>query len=277
MEVKVKFTNDEDLIKKTPNSFKNRPADEDNLHQMREWLDIIVSVCPAGGYPEDELQSAESSLGIRIPSTLRLMYAFAGKGEKLLCPELSKGMKSKIVRPEELQVKKNVLVYDPYDYERDAWYETDVLIYDAAVTRGKPHYGIDIRRDWNLDYYARKWLWVKDSLPLYKVLPVALVCNAITHMRNSFKTKVKGISHSLHENLDAEKKFKGWLDMFPDFEHYGHTLFFSKEHKALGWFRAGSAIPDLFMGCDDKAFVDEFVAQMEMKAKHIKIDGTSCK
>ena len=272
--VQVKFILDDELISKTPNSLLNRSADNENLQQMKEWLNMFGSVHYSTGYSESELQQIEEMLGLKIPPTLRMVYAYTGKDNNLLTPGKLKNTNYKILKPDELLVEKNVIVHDSYSGE--AWYETDVLVYMVTHNGKQAYNGIDMKRDWQLSFY-KQWYWQKDSMPLYKELLVTLVCTAISRMQNIFKTKVKEVTGwEIYKR--AEKKFEGYFERFSDFEHYDHTLFYNQQRKALGWFRAGSAIPDLLVGCDDKTFIDEFIAKMNMsKAKHHRIDGVVTK
>lgn len=270
----VKYTTNEELINKTPNSLLNHSASNENLQQMKEWLNILISIHPATGYSEDEIQRIEESLGFKIPETLRLLYSSVGKDINLLTPGISKNMDFRILKPEELRIEKDVIVHDYYTGA--AWYETDILVY-AITQKSKAAYsGIDMKRDWHVSFY-KEWYWQKDHMPLYKDMLVVLACIAISHMQNIFKTKVKGVT-GWEVYKRAEKKFEGYFKRFSELEHYDHTLFYNQQHKALGWFRAGSAIPDLLVGCNYKTFIDEFIAEMDMnKAKHERVDGVDVK
>lgn len=273
------FKTDEELIYKTANSFLNHPATEENLSQMREWLENILSTVYSSetyntGFSETGLQEIEKSLGINLPSTLRLIYSYIGKDTDLLIPAPMKMMDLKFVNLNELRIEKDVIVHDYYSGEE--WYATDILVYSTTRKGKKAYAGIDLKRDWHLSFY-KKWYWQKDCMPLYKDLPVMLTCIAISQMDNVFKTKMKGVTGwKVDEN--AEKMLGGHFKRFANFEHFGHTLFFNKQQGALGWFRAGSAIPDLLVGSNDKSFVDDLIDKLDFsKAKHDKINGVDVK
>ncbi|WP_163213565.1 hypothetical protein [Bacteroides sp. 519] len=276
MNEELKYNTDEDLIKKTPNSFLNHPATPDELELMKQWLENILSVYPemVYGISDPELQQIENTLGIALPSTLRLLYSYIGKNTDLFIPELMNKMDYKLVSPDQLKIEKDVVIHDYYSDEK--WYKTDILIYSTTRNGKKAYGGIDIKRNWYL-YFYKQWYWQKDHMPLYMDLPVTLACIVISKMQNVFTTKVKGL-YSYKAAEKAEQKFAGYMERFKDCEHYDHTLFFNKEHCTLGWFRTGCAGSDIFLGSNDKQFVDDLIAKMEFsKAKHIKTDGVLVK
>lgn len=260
----------EDLLK-TPNSLLNRPATGDDLLQMQNWLEILCRVCrilpEEKGLSNAELNVIEESLGVRIPSTLRLLYSYVGKDLDFLVSEYSKSMDYKLLKPAELYVEPSRIIHDAYTDE--VWFETDILIYAVSGKKFKPYKGVDLTYDWGLFFY-KEWYWQKDERPLYKDLIVLLTCITISHMPYAFKTKLKGLS-AWEADKSAEQRFVGYLKRFPDFEHYAHTLFYNEERCALGWFRSGSALPDLLLGSNDKDFTEKFIADFDLtKAKRLK-------
>lgn len=73
----LKFETDEELIKKTPNTFKNCPTNDDNIQQMKYWLDILMEICKIKemGKYEHKISEIERELGYNIPQTLHLIYS----------------------------------------------------------------------------------------------------------------------------------------------------------------------------------------------------------
>jgi hypothetical protein len=265
----LKFKNDEELVENTSGSFKNVPANNDNLEQMKKWLEIFVEVYKIDISMdfENRIREIECNLGINIPPVLRLVYLFIGNNHDAFSTKgETKLINYRLLNIDEIKVEKNVIVND--GYKGEPLYETDILIYGVDL-KDKKFYGIDLYKDWDLMFY-KKWLWVKDNMPLYKNLIVLLVCLAISKKDNIFKTNIKNIgSWKMIENVD--KLFKGDFERFNDFKHYDHTIYYNRKNGALGWMRAGNSCPEILIGCNDKEFTEEIIKKYEFnKAKIYK-------
>jgi hypothetical protein len=264
----LKNETDEELIEKTPNSFKNCPANTDNLEQMKQWLDAFAEVVKINVSREssnDAIKEIESRLRITIPSTLRLVYSYFANNRNILSAEQgNKIIDCRILNIEELKIEKNIAVYDFYNGE--AIYETDILIYGVTL-KSKYLYAIDLNKDWHLYFDRKKWTWKKDDVPLYKNFIILLVCMLITNKKNIFRTFIKGIGFT--KFLDQiDEKLNGYLERFKNFEHYNHAVYYNKQYGAFGWLRGNA---NLLMGCDDKTFAEEMIKKYKFdKAKIIK-------
>lgn len=154
-------------------------------------------------------------------------------------------------------------------YTGEAWYKTDVLVYATSKNEKTPLCGIDLANGWGLSF-QKKWYWQKDDLPLYKKLTVLYANTIIMNKACIFKTKVKGVN-GLNPDEKAAALFKPVLERFPGFEHYGHTLFFNRKYKVVGWFRSGNTA-DLLIGGDDKKNLDGIIEQLHFSsAKYQKV------
>ncbi|MDR3058460.1 MAG: hypothetical protein LBU84_10020 [Prevotella sp.] len=272
MQIKhLKYENDEDLINKTPNTFKNCTANGENLQQMKNWMDIFAKICKINFSMEYEqnMKDVENVLGQNIPKTLRLLYSYFGSNEKILGCEGEKPIKGyKFLKLDELKkIEKNVVIYDGYSGE--ALYETDILIY-SVTQKLKNLYAIDLNKEWHLDFNKDKWYWVKDNIPLYKNILVLLACIFIANKNNIFKTNMKAVG-SYFKLETVDKIFDGDFERFKDFNHYDHTLYYNLQYEAIIWFRAGNSCPELLFGCDDKKFTEEIIKKYDFnKAKIYK-------
>jgi hypothetical protein len=258
----LKYKNDEELINNTPNSLKNCSANDENLEQLENWLNVFLKTCKIDtliGLSEDKIIEIEKRLGANLPLTLRLIYTRIGNNENILSPRTENGIIDyRLLNINELILEKGVIVYDYYSGE--ALYETDVLIY-GVTGKSENLFAVDLNKNWHLNYH-KKWYWEKDHMPLYKNIIVLLVCIAISNKNNIFKTNIKNVFSSKPLNA-IDEKFSGYLERFKDFKHYNHSLYYNVQYGALGWLRAGNSSPELLMGCDDTAFVDKFISKYE--------------
>lgn len=255
----LKFTNDEELIAKTSNSYKNTPANAENMDQMKNWLDTFAEISKINVSIEFEnkIKEVEGNLGVNIPPVLRLMYLSFGNNFNVFCgKDETKIINYRLLNIDELNIEKNVVICEPYKGEQ--LYETDVLVY-GVNSKGKKLYGVDLYKDWDLAY-SKKWFWVKNNMPLYKNLVVLLVCLAISKNDHIFKTNIKNIgSYKVIEN--ADKLFSGNFERFEKFEHYEHTLYYNSSNGALGWLRAGNSCPEILIGCNDETFTEKIIKE----------------
>lgn len=260
----LKFETDEELVEKTPNVFKNCPANDDHIQQMKYWLDTLAEVCKVKKANNSKINEME----YKMPETLRLLYSYFGHNENILtCIDEKPIGGYRFLKTDELKLEKNIVVYD--NYSGEALYETDILIYGVTL-KSKNLYAIDINKEWHLDFIKNKWYWVKDQIPLYKNLIVLLVNIFISNRNHIFKTNVKNVG-SFFKLERIDEIFSGYLTRFKDFEHYKHTLYYNVQYSALGWFRSGNINPDLLFGCDDKIFTDEVIEKFNFdKAKIYK-------
>jgi hypothetical protein len=265
MAIKVlKFKTEEELVEKMPGTFKNCPANDDNIQQMKYWFDTLVEVCKIVKPNKQIIIKAE----YKIPEILHLMYSYFGSNEKILtCIDEKSIGGYRFLKIDELKQEKNVLIYDSYSGE--VLYETDILIY-CVTLKSKNLYAIDLQKEWHLDYVKNKWYWAKDHIPLYKNLIILLTNIFISNKNHIFKTNIKNIG-SFFKLEKIDKMFEGYLNRFKDFDHYWHTIYYNIQYNALGWFRSGNIHPDLLFGCDDKNFTEEIIKKFNFdKAKIYK-------
>jgi hypothetical protein len=267
----LKYRTVDELINGIPNSFKNVPANNENIEQMKYWLNIILGMYKINISLdcENKIKEIENKLEQNIPKALCLLYSYFGSELNMLSQKIeNKIMDYRLLGINEIEIEKNVIVYDYYS--RDALYETDILIY-GVTQKSRNLYAIDLNMDWQLNF-NKKLYWEKDHIPLFQYLLILSVCILINNKENIFKTRIKNVSpFKLLETMDTI--FSGDLERFNGFQHYSHTLYYNIQYGALGWFRAGNISPDLLFGCDNKIFTEEIIKKYNFnKAKRIKQD-----
>jgi hypothetical protein len=267
----LKYGSDEELVKKTANTLENHSANDEDLAQMKHWLDTFSRAhkVDVSMKHEEEIKGTENRLGKNIPKALRLAYSYFGSNEDILSPEIVNKLfcsDSRLLKLNELKIEQGIAVHDGYTGE--ALYETDILVY-CVDKKSKSVDAVDMEKDWVLGFSNKnkKWYWVKDYFPLYKLIVIELVNIAITRKKYIFKTSVKGMG--VPNALD--KKFAGDLERFKDFVYHAYhplTLYCNPQNGALGWLHNAYNAPSLVLGCDDKAFVDGIIKKHEFgKAK----------
>ncbi|GEM_PF-1544864 len=244
---KLAFQTVEELINDTPNRFKNRKANQQDIEKMSEWMHLFSKFLPTVDIAQADLELLEQKLGSKIPAEIKTLYAFIGNSTEALKEESLKLHDFQLLHTNDFWIEKDVIIKDFYTEED--WFKTDVLVYASLKNQKKALYGVDLINGWGL-YHQKDWFWQKDDMPLFQKLTSLYVNVIIANKANVIKTKVKGIT-GIKRDSKAEELFKGTMLRLPDFEHYEHTIFISEELDLVGWFRAGMGI-DFLVGSDKK-------------------------
>ncbi|MFD1771553.1 hypothetical protein [Sphingobacterium suaedae] len=264
--MEIKFQSIDDLIANTPNTFKNRKADDKDLDKMAQWVAILAGFLQIKGIDETEFDFLERALGNILPAEIRMLYANIGKNIDELAKETLKFQKFRLLTIENFWIEKGVVVKDYYTDE--CWFKTDVLIYATAKNTKNPVYGIDLKNGWSLSY-EKYWFYQKDDMPLFQKLTTLFANIIIVNKGNVIKTKIKGIT-GIKRDDKVEKEFGDLLLRLPDFKFYEHTIFYNRTLDMVGWFRAGNA-PDFLLGSDSKNNLNSLIAKFGFQsAKFLK-------
>lgn len=263
----IKFKTIDDVITLTPNTHKNRKADDKNLDKMGQWITILSKFLQVKGLDKAEFDRLEKSLDINIPAEIRMLYEYMGNSNGELAKESLKHQKFQLLVVENFWVEKDVIVKDYYTDE--PWFKTDILVYAAANNIKKPMYGIDLKNGWGLTF-EKGWFWQKDDMPLFMKLTTLFANLIIVNKGNIIKTKIKGIT-GIKRDEKAEKRFEDMLTRLPDFEYYEHTIFYNQTLDLVSWFRAGNT-PDLLVGSNSKNNLDNLIVKFDFSsARFLKI------
>lgn len=260
------FQTVEELINHTPNSFKNRKANQQDIEKMSEWMRLLSTFLPTVGMSQADIELVEQKFAPKIPAEIKTLYAFMGNSTAVLKEESLKLHNSQLLHTNDFWIEKDVIIKDYYTEED--WFKTDVLVYASSKNPKKALYGIDLVNGWGL-YYQKDWFWQKDDMPLFQKLTSLYANVIIANKANVIKTKIKGITGIKRDSI-AEELFKGTMLRLPDFEHYEHTIFTSEELDLVGWFRAGYGV-DFLVGSDKKESLTKVIEKFAFtSAKFLK-------
>lgn len=256
----------DDLIANTPNTLKNKRADDNDLEKMSNWITSLSGFHQSKGFEIEEFNELEERLNCVLPVELKILYNSIGGNIDELSKETVRFQKFQLLNFEKFWIEKDVIVKDYYTEEK--WFKTDILIYATASNIKKPLYGVDLKNGWNL-LFEKEWFWQKDDMPLFQKLITLYANIIIANKENIIKTKVKGVAGIKRDNK-AEKKFESTLKRLSDFEFYEHTVFYNEELDLLGWFRAGNT-PDFLVGSNSKSNLDNIIVKFDFtSAKYVK-------
>lgn len=262
----IKFKTTDELINKTPNSFKNRKADEKDIEKVGNWMFSLSKFLKTSGIPLSNFDFFEKKLGCQLPTEIKVLYSFVGNSADTLENETLKQCNFKLLKVEEFWIEKDVIIKDFYTEEN--WLKTDILIYATSKSTKNAIYGVDIKNGWSL-FHQKDWFWQKDDMPLFKKLTSLYANIIISNKENIIKTKVKGII-GIKRDTKAEKKFEEALARLPDFEFYEHTIFLNEELDLIGWFRAGNMV-DFLVGSSNKDSLNYIIEKFDFtSAKFLK-------
>lgn len=219
MEIKYKRT--EDLIANTPNTLKNKKADEADLRQMSDWMNVLSEFLETHGVSNADFDKYENILQCSLPAEIKMLYASIGDSIEDISKETLIRERFQLLEIENFRIEKDVIIKDYYTDED--WFKTDVLIYATSKNIKNPLYGVDLKNGWDLSF-QKNWYWQKDGMPLFKKLTSLFANIIICNKQNIVKTKVKGIT-GVKRDEKAEKHFEGIFERLLHFEFYEHTIF----------------------------------------------------
>jgi len=264
--MEIKFKTIAELITNTPNTLKNRKANDKDLDHMAQWISLLSGFIQVGGLDHAAFDFLKKRLDINLPPEIAMLYKNIGSSVDELNREMLKHQKFQLLMIENLWVEKDVIVKDYYTGE--CWFKTDVLVYATAKNVKKAIYGMDLKNGWSLSY-EKGWFWQKDDMPPFQKLTTLLANMIIVNKRKVIKTKIKGIT-GMKRDEKLEKKFEGVLTRLSSFEYYEHTIFYNQVLDLVGWFRAGNT-PDFLVGSNSENNLNSLIAQYDFSsAKFLK-------
>ena len=226
---------------KPPQVYQNHANCREEIENMVRFMETASQMlglqkCETA---EKDIETAEKRLGVRLPDMVRALYLAVDKDYELT------GSKRRLLKPEELFIKDNVLA---------------VLCHGK---RKKVYLGIDLAKPhsmlWEESVPGSGWEYEYCMESFCEMMIQGAAMEAVSKMPFHGVYKIKGYpARQLHATELLEESFQPLFVRFDGYYNRYCSVMLNQDTRTIAWLRAGEFYSDIQIGSYDSEVLEQF-------------------